>query len=98
MRTGPYLAKDVLLPLRGQRTARPLDLHQDLIEWAHSDTSDGPSSYVSLISFFIEKNRILYGHALLDMTPGSFGQLFSDVLYYLIDGRVGAFLRGEYGR
>ena len=42
---------------------------QDLIEWAHSDTSDGPSSYVSLISFFIEKNRILYGHALLDMTP-----------------------------
>ena len=64
---------------------------QDLIEWAHSDTSDGPSSYVSLISFFIEKNRILYGHALLDMTPGSFGQLFSDVLYYLIDGRLGRF-------
>ena len=50
---------------------------QDLIEWAHSDTSDGPSSYVSLISFFIEKNRILYGHALLDMTPGSFGQLLA---------------------
>ena len=64
---------------------------QDLIEWAHSDTSDGPSSYVSLISFFIEKNRILYGHALLDLTPGSFGQLFSDVLYYLIDGRLGRF-------
>lgn len=64
---------------------------QDLIEWAHSDTSDGPSSYISLISFFIEKNRILYGHALLDMTPGSFGQLFSDVLYYLIDSRLGRF-------
>ena len=25
------------------------------------------------------------------MTPGSFGQLFSDVLYYLIDGRLGRF-------
>lgn len=71
---------------------------QDLIEWAHSDTSDGPSSYVSLISFFIEKNRILYGHALLDMTPRIVRAALQRCALLPHRRPVGAFLRGEYGR
>lgn len=66
---------------------------QDLFEWVHTAAVDGPSGYVDLVRFFVEKNRILYGYALQDMSPGGFGQLYSDAMYYLLSSRLECFYR-----
>lgn len=72
----------------------------ELVQWicihdmdANADkiSVDGPGAFVELIRLFISQNRILYGNALQDMSLGSFGQFFSDILFYQVSGRLRAF-------
>lgn len=76
------------------------DNKDDLVRWicitdlegfVESKTSDGPGAFVDLVDFFICANRRLYGFALQDMSPGSFGQFFSDVLYRFVSARLKRF-------
>lgn len=61
---------------------------EDIRSFENETVSDGPSALTELVRFFIDSNRVLYGNALQDMSPGSFGQFFADVLFYQISGRL----------
>ncbi|MEC4183271.1 TetR family transcriptional regulator [Adlercreutzia sp. R21] len=63
----------------------------DMDSTASRITDDGPAAFCELVRFFIDQNRILYGNALQDMSLGSFGQFYSDILFYQISARLRAF-------
>lgn len=66
-------------------------------EFADAVATDGPSAFVGMIRYFISQNRILYGHALQDMSSGSFGQFFSDVMFSTISSRMRQFYMASFG-
>lgn len=64
---------------------------QDIQVFSQSSCPDGPSAFTEMVKFFLERNRMLYGHALQDMSTGSFGQFFTDMEYALINHRLRKF-------